>query len=595
MAAVRFTDASVWSATVGNPYVGILVAYLAAIVALVTFALRRSVRTSYSQQAGNHVHVTLWRVATLISFASTWFYMIRYLFWSYDAFLERVRLTGGLVTAMPQCNIAGTQGGILCARVKLIAVLLRMADWLRDTSLFQEAWLYVVATEKRWWWSAEVCAFTVAPWALFLYVEGMLSFCSIQYTMNAHADSDSFIGKRKSIPHLWVYMLIGQMVAISVAQNLFHLALVARSVEVGRWVAASHESTPSKASPRGKMVPAPPQRTPSQLRMPPPESPSRTALSTHANQASVSAKTTMTSATLHTITLEAHPSMVARAMVSLLTLAGCVAVWLVPDSLLTILVMHFFPLLVVVLPPILRRTAPPRWLVRATAPKRLYTVFAIFGLLLRIKTTLAVAAAARKEALLSTLITTFFSHPAQSSISSDAVCITLSTSLFIFLHLGGHSQSQRQRREACTLAALAPITGPTFAFSAAMALQSKRDEISDEALRHMALIEQKERGEPGHLDDEFMVKQKITRSIHRDDSMTQTPEKLPQKTTAAAATTIVAEVVEEEVAEQSISQEDEATSSEKILSASPKAQTTQRKQARARGRGRQTRSREPSQ
>lgn len=180
MAAVRFTEASLWSATVGNPYVGILVTYLAAIVALITFALRRSVRTRYSQQTGNHVHVMLWRGATLVSFASTWFYMIHYLFWSYNAFLERVRLTGGLVTTMPQCNITGTQGGILCARIKLIAILLRMADWLRDTSLFQEAWLFVVATEKRWWWSVDVCAFTVAPWALFLYVEGMLSFCSIR-------------------------------------------------------------------------------------------------------------------------------------------------------------------------------------------------------------------------------------------------------------------------------------------------------------------------------------------------------------------------------------------------------------------------------
>lgn len=97
--------------------------------------------------------------------------MIRYLLWSYDAFLERVRLTGGLVTAMPECVIGGEQA-LACARLRATALLLRMGDWLRDTSLFKEAWLYVVANEQRWWWSAEVCAFTVAPWALFLYVEG---------------------------------------------------------------------------------------------------------------------------------------------------------------------------------------------------------------------------------------------------------------------------------------------------------------------------------------------------------------------------------------------------------------------------------------
>jgi hypothetical protein len=93
--------------------------------------------------------------------------MISYLFWSYAAYLDRIRLTGGEITTIPDC---GTD--FLCHEKVVAAKLLRISSWLQDTSLFREAWLHVVSGDLNWWWSVEVCIFTVGFWALHLRGSG---------------------------------------------------------------------------------------------------------------------------------------------------------------------------------------------------------------------------------------------------------------------------------------------------------------------------------------------------------------------------------------------------------------------------------------
>ncbi|KAF8167293.1 hypothetical protein B0H34DRAFT_9990 [Crassisporium funariophilum] len=83
-------------------------------------------------------------------------------------------------------------------------LLLRVASWLMDTSLFEEAWALVCFQPVNWWWSEQLCLFTVGAWTVFLAIEG----------------------KRHNIKYLWAYMLLGQIVAISVASNLFYLAIL---------------------------------------------------------------------------------------------------------------------------------------------------------------------------------------------------------------------------------------------------------------------------------------------------------------------------------------------------------------------------------
>ncbi|SCZ93123.1 BZ3500_MvSof-1268-A1-R1_Chr6-2g08475 [Microbotryum saponariae] len=76
-------------------------------------------------------------------------------------------------------------------------------EWLASTSLFVEAWHQVGATPMAWWWSQVLCAWTAGPITGFWYFEG----------------------QRHRIRRVWAFMLLGQVVAISFAQNLFFLAL----------------------------------------------------------------------------------------------------------------------------------------------------------------------------------------------------------------------------------------------------------------------------------------------------------------------------------------------------------------------------------
>ncbi|KAF2036730.1 hypothetical protein EK21DRAFT_52058 [Setomelanomma holmii] len=75
--------------------------------------------------------------------------------------------------------------------------------WLRETSLFREAWETVVVGNTRYWWSHQIFFFALG---LGLYLEQK--------------------GVRRGIKHTWAFMLLGQIVAISFATNLFLVTLL---------------------------------------------------------------------------------------------------------------------------------------------------------------------------------------------------------------------------------------------------------------------------------------------------------------------------------------------------------------------------------
>jgi hypothetical protein len=74
----------------------------------------------------------------------------------------------------------------------------------------------------NWWWSEKLCLYTVGYWTIFLSTEG-----NVRKTTPIHSVylSCRASGRSRAIPHLWAYMLLGQVVAISVAANLFYVAL----------------------------------------------------------------------------------------------------------------------------------------------------------------------------------------------------------------------------------------------------------------------------------------------------------------------------------------------------------------------------------
>ncbi|TFY73471.1 hypothetical protein EWM64_g10541, partial [Hericium alpestre] len=87
---------------------------------------------------------------------------------------------------------------------RTLPISTRITIWLSHTALFEQAWTAVCRTPANWWWSEQLCLFTVGAWTVMLYT----------------------YGRSHRIKYVWAYMLLGQVVAISVASNLFYLALL---------------------------------------------------------------------------------------------------------------------------------------------------------------------------------------------------------------------------------------------------------------------------------------------------------------------------------------------------------------------------------
>ncbi|KAK2038740.1 hypothetical protein LZ31DRAFT_588169 [Colletotrichum somersetense] len=125
----------------------------------------------------------------VFSLATTWYHMFRFFEWSYTqwamvhAFHENVTAPG-----------SDEKG-------------LRLSEWLRNTSLFKQAWVSTLETGPRAWWSLQIFGFC-ANWSVLLAAQA----------------------KKRDIPHAWIFMLLGQVVAISFASNLSFLAILCSPV-----------------------------------------------------------------------------------------------------------------------------------------------------------------------------------------------------------------------------------------------------------------------------------------------------------------------------------------------------------------------------
>ncbi|WVQ76077.1 hypothetical protein IAR50_005714 [Cryptococcus sp. DSM 104548] len=107
----------------------------------------------------------------------TWYYMIQFMNWSYEDFKASKSMEGG-----------GSFG-----------------QWLVNTALFEQAWSIVCKGAGNWWWSSWICTWTIL------------------FTVIVWSES----GKR-GIKYPYAYMLLGQLVAMSVATSLFLVALSLR-------------------------------------------------------------------------------------------------------------------------------------------------------------------------------------------------------------------------------------------------------------------------------------------------------------------------------------------------------------------------------
>ncbi|KAE9395724.1 hypothetical protein BT96DRAFT_997419 [Gymnopus androsaceus JB14] len=130
-------------------------------------------RDSFSRK-----RATLFAFLAVVSFAHTWYYMFRFMEWSFRDYESKVGAYDG-------------------------SFIERLGNWLVGTALFEQAWRTVCYGASNWWWSQQLCSYTVGSWTIFIFVEG----------------------NRRNIRHVWAYMFLGQLVAISVASNLFYVAI----------------------------------------------------------------------------------------------------------------------------------------------------------------------------------------------------------------------------------------------------------------------------------------------------------------------------------------------------------------------------------
>jgi hypothetical protein len=132
--------------------------------------------------------------------------MISFLWWSFVDYEQ----------SAPGRSSRSTQG-----------TLVRVANWLKDTALFEQAWTIVCDGPLRWWWSEQLCLFTVGFWTVFLLTTG--AYTPLFADLWVYSSCLLPLGREHGVRHVWAYMLFGQLVAISVASNLFFLALPRKS------------------------------------------------------------------------------------------------------------------------------------------------------------------------------------------------------------------------------------------------------------------------------------------------------------------------------------------------------------------------------
>lgn len=78
-----------------------------------------------------------------------------------------------------------------------------LLQWLSDTPVYLDAIEIVAEKARRFWWGQQLDLGLVS-WSLLLAIEG----------------------RRRNIPLLWCYQLLGQLVSLSFAENLFFVALL---------------------------------------------------------------------------------------------------------------------------------------------------------------------------------------------------------------------------------------------------------------------------------------------------------------------------------------------------------------------------------
>lgn len=126
-----------------RPY-GIFVTYMSTCLALAVFIILKlfenteKLHASTPSRLPQRKHVLVFAVLASCSLFSTWSFMFRYFQWSYDNWLT--------VRSQHDLDLSAKHWGL----------------WLKETSLFREAWESVIIGHNRYWWSHQIFFFASA-------------------------------------------------------------------------------------------------------------------------------------------------------------------------------------------------------------------------------------------------------------------------------------------------------------------------------------------------------------------------------------------------------------------------------------------------
>ncbi|KAJ4295351.1 hypothetical protein N0V90_007363 [Kalmusia sp. IMI 367209] len=163
----------------------IFFSYLGLCVSLSVFIIYRLIQNynvlskSTTARLPERKHIRVFAILAAASLFTTWYYMFNYFRVSYQAW------------------------AMWRSRFEISQDKMHWGLWLKETSLFREAWETVIVGNSRYWWSHQIFFFA----------------CGLGLSLEER-------GVRRGIRYTWAFMLLGQIVAISFATNLYLLTLL---------------------------------------------------------------------------------------------------------------------------------------------------------------------------------------------------------------------------------------------------------------------------------------------------------------------------------------------------------------------------------
>ena len=149
--------------------ISILTAYILLAVLLTTTIFRTLLHISKTPspfpaspraQKRKAISISIFTLLSLLSLLTTWHYMLSFFVLSYKIWAMRTN------TPLPT-TLFGRHG--------IKATTLQLGPWLRDTTLFRDAWETVIDGNTRFWWSQQIFLISTV-WSVALGVEGMWEY-----------------------------------------------------------------------------------------------------------------------------------------------------------------------------------------------------------------------------------------------------------------------------------------------------------------------------------------------------------------------------------------------------------------------------------